>query len=127
MFHVKRSLVQENKTRIVLVEWARVRALIPSPCKGEDEGEGPCAARDSFRARFRILRPFSFIARFLSLVSSRPKRRDLGSEILPLMNCLARSRVEAAPPARVRDNCAARLSDAPQSERNFHLNAQPRL
>ena len=57
MFHVKRPLVQENKTRIALMEWARVRALIPSPWKGEDEGEGPCAARDFSRARFKILRP----------------------------------------------------------------------
>jgi hypothetical protein len=28
---------------------------VPSPCKGEDEGEGPYSARDSLRARFTIL------------------------------------------------------------------------
>ena len=30
-------------------------AFFPSPCNGEDEGEGPNSARDSFRARFKIL------------------------------------------------------------------------
>jgi hypothetical protein len=28
--------------------------IFPSPCKGEDEGEGPNSARDLFRARFKI-------------------------------------------------------------------------
>src|SRR5215472_17989121 len=28
--------------------------FFPSPCKGEDEGEGPCSASDSFRSRFKI-------------------------------------------------------------------------
>jgi hypothetical protein len=72
MFHVKRPLVQENKTRIALMEWARVRALIPSPWKGEDEGEGPCAARDFFARDFKILRPCSFAVRLLSLVTPQP-------------------------------------------------------
>ena len=31
---------------------------VSSPCKGEDEGEGPCTAR-IFRARFKILAPAS--------------------------------------------------------------------
>jgi hypothetical protein len=33
------------------MEKAERLALIPSPCKGEDEGEGPCAERDYFIAR----------------------------------------------------------------------------
>jgi hypothetical protein len=35
-----------------------VRNSVSSPCKGEDEGEGPCTAR-IFRARFKILPPAS--------------------------------------------------------------------
>src|SRR5215469_14269682 len=32
--------------------------LFPSPCKGEDEGEGPCSARNLFPARFKVLTLF---------------------------------------------------------------------
>jgi hypothetical protein len=34
--------------------------LFPSPCKGEDEGEGPYAAR-IFRARFKILPRLTYL------------------------------------------------------------------
>ena len=62
---------------------------VSSPCKGEETGEGPYTARDSFRARFKILRPslpcrFSFGLFLLASVSVAITRYDndcdLGAE-----------------------------------------------
>jgi hypothetical protein len=78
------------------------RPFFPSPCEGEDQVEGPITARDSYRARFRILRLYLFRPSAIS-VSSRPKHND--PEILSPMNCLAHSwgEADARPARRVRD------------------------